>query len=858
MNHSTLTAEQLTALRACCRDASAFDEALRLVEEAIRHRDASASSPEPCIDDESKKFFHISVDLLAVCGFDGKMRRLNSAWEKALGYSIAELCAVPFIEFVHPDDREATNREMSRQLIGESVIAFENRYRTREGGYRWLRWNAVPDLEHQTVYAIAQDVTVEKDIAALLEGQRAILELVAQNIPLRAIVTSTVAFIESRLPEAACSVLMLEKDGLHVRTLEAPNLPAEFCHAVEQVAFTPTTGTCGVAIHQRRVAVTPDITTDPSWHNYLDLAQRHGLRSCWSSPIVLTDGGVAGTFAMYYREPRTPTDRDLQLIETAARMIALAIERSHAEEALRESERRYRSLVLATPQVVWTADPAGNLTALLSQNTGHDYWENIRGGRWLDYVHPDDRERLLADWQHSLDHHTPYRSDFRILDANGAYIDLRARAIPIFDDAGNVREWVGTSTDVTEAKRARQVEREYAELQQATQAERLKSEKLQALGTLAGGVAHNFNNLLTPILGNAQLAQRKVTDPDVIGQLHSIERAARDGAAIVRRILAFGQVTPSTSYTPCRLVDVITETIHQIVEIPAQAGALAVPIAVRYEVSPEYSPIVQGAEAELREVFANLFRNAVEAMPLGGTISITVQPDRNGAAVIVSDTGPGIRDEDADRIWDPFFSTKGVSNFSEPGKANLGLGLSEVRGILHRHGGTIQLRPTSEGASFQVFLPATQEPPPLPATDVAAPAPDAANRLNILLVDDDPRVRRTVATMLDVLGHGVTEAEDGDQALDLHASAAFDLILTDWKMPRLNGLSLARRLRQRNVTVPIVLMTGWGLEYEDMSTSPSDIGLNQGRPLVDLVLHKPVGFDDLADMLDTVLPSASS
>ena len=373
----------------------------------------------------------------------------------------------------------------------------------------------------------------------------------------------------------------------------------------------------------------------------------------------------------------------------------------------------------------------------------------------------------------------------------------------------------------------------YRELQRA-QEQLVQTEKLRALGQMSAGMAHDLNNVLAAVLGQAELLQAHVVNPDARGSLRTLEMAARDGAHIIRRLQDFGRQQPAQPSTAVALAAVVSEALNitrpRWKNEPESRGT-----SIEIRTAVEHLPPVLGDDAEIREVLTNLILNAVDAMPKGGSLEITgrvVESDggrgerQRWVEVYVTDTGTGMTEEVRRRVFDPFFTTKGVHGS--------GLGLSVVYGIMERHGGHIDVASASGQGSiftlrFQIARADTVRSP-----SHAAPPSTACRR--ILLVDDEPHVRATIAEMLRSAGHTVTEAEGPVVGLTRLADNPVDLVLTDLGMPEMSGIEFAHAIKETMPTLPVVLLTGWGNR---------SIGKDVVRGVVDAVLGKPVGLQEL-------------
>jgi anti-anti-sigma factor len=281
-----------------------------------------------------ERFFDVSLDLFCVAGFDGCFKTLNGAWERTLGFTCPELMARTYLEFVHPDDRMSTRAEQTKLSEGVSVLRFENRYRTRDGRYRWLSWKATPFAGERVIYATARDITERKRQEALLAGEKRVLEMLSTGAGLAEILENLTKAVEAITEEMRCSILLLEPQGRRLHPVAGQRLPEAYSRAIDGLEIGPNVGSCGTAAYLRTPVAVADIAGDPRWEAFRDLALAHGLRACWSTPIFCSKSTVLGTFAMYYGEPRDPSEMDLKVIERATHLAGIAIEHKRAEENL--------------------------------------------------------------------------------------------------------------------------------------------------------------------------------------------------------------------------------------------------------------------------------------------------------------------------------------------------------------------------------------------------------------------------------------------------------------------------------------------------------------------------------------------
>jgi len=389
----------------------------------------------------------------------------------------------------------------------------------------------------------------------------------------------------------------------------------------------------------------------------------------------------------------------------------------------------------------------------------------------------------------------------------------------------------------------------HREMQERKNIERelIQAHKMEAIGTLAGGVAHDFNNILASIIGFTELARDGVTPGSALARdLDEISRAAARAKDLVRQILTFARRTSSDA-KPTQVTAVAREVITFI------SASLAPSITIRSEL--EGSACVRADQVSIHQVFMNLCTNAVQAMARqGGELRVTVRDVVLGAdgpeavaglpagpyvRIVVTDNGPGIPPGILDSIFEPYFTTKLPTQ-------GTGLGLAVVHGIVKSLGGSIAVQSTlGQGATFTLHLPST---PPAPVTQAVAPAENElpGGSEHILVVDDEPTIAKTSGRILERLGYRVSTCTSGAEALDLvrNGPDGFQLVITDLIMPNLPGDQLAAELAKLRPQLPIILCTGYVERLQQASLR--ELGIS-------MLILKPFNRGDLARAVRTVL-----
>lgn len=368
-------------------------------------------------------------------------------------------------------------------------------------------------------------------------------------------------------------------------------------------------------------------------------------------------------------------------------------------------------------------------------------------------------------------------------------------------------------------------------LQEKTFKKKKDAEKLEALGTLISGIAHEFNNILAVIMGNCQLLQIKCKEEGYARYISDMSRAAQDAANIVRRIQNYSR--PKVTYE--RKSIPINNLINSAVEFTRPKWnneSVAAGINVEVEVDLRSPHSVYANESELREVFINLILNGVDALPQGGKINISTYDLGEHIVVTIADNGIGMTSEEVEKAFDPFYTTKF--------ERGTGLGLTITRNMVLAHNGEISVESEKgKGTIFTIKLPRGQ------AGGVAEAKVGQVNSkpLKIKVVDDDKQVLNSVSSLLQSLGHQVTSYTNAlDMLEQLQEEEIVDLIITDLAMPGINGINLAKKVKERNPNLPVILMTGWFDGNRDFLDREEVAG----------ILYKPFTMYDLQKQIEEV------
>ncbi len=493
-------------------------------------------------------------------------------------------------------------------------------------------------------------------------------------------------------------------------------------------------------------------------------------------------------------------EKSLQL-ETSNESLRREIEeRKHTEEVLRESEARFRQLAENIDEVFWVTT-VDKMTMLYVSPAYERIWgrscQELYASPevWADSLHPDDADevRRAASTEQTLGE---YDQRYRIIRPDGEVRWIRDRAFPVRDETGTIFRVVGIAEDITERLR---IENQL-----------LRSQRMQSLGTLAGGIAHDLNNALTPILMSIDLLRETDRDAERLSILDHVEQSARQGADMVRQVLTFARGVEG------RRIAVAVPSIVSDVQKVANDTFLK-SILVKTSIADSL-PLILGDPTQVHQVLLNLCVNARDAMPNGGAMTIVadsvvideqtalLESDAKAGAyvrVCVEDSGEGMAPSVVERIFEPFFTTKPL------GKGT-GLGLSTSLAIVRSHGGFMRVHSErGKGSAFSMLLPAYQGAARASDDAEASPSPRGQQQL-VLVVDDESLVREMTRRTLEAFGYRVLVASDGAEAIAQleQQQSAIALIIVDMMMPIMDGPTLVRSLRASNVRTPIVAVSG--------------------------------------------------
>lgn len=745
---------------------------------------------------EFERLFNLVPDMVASSNSEGYFTKLNAAWEATLGYTPNELLSIPYADLIHPEDRENTLREVQRILSGRISRSFVNRYRAKDGSWRWLEWNT-NYFSGDTLYSVARDITdrirQEKATRLWADAFRFCSHGIAIGLP----VTNAIM---------TCNEAFARMHGRSVAQIEGTSILSVY-HPEDREA---------IGAHIRD-------------------ADRTGFAR-YEARMVSNDGTVFPVqmdIVVVFDEDGSVLYRIATVQDISSRLIS--------RRALEESEARFRSVVESAPQGIFIQceERFAYLNPASLEVFGASSEEQLVGRQIFDIV-PIENRALVAERIQGLNVQRKAAPplEYQLLHIDGTPFDAEVSAVPfIYSGKRGALVFV---RDITSRKAA---EKERAALERQL----VQTQKIESIGRLAGGVAHDLNNLLTPILGYAEMLLARYPGEEKLGQyLKIMLDAAVKSRNLLKQLLVFSSSQP-IEFSVIDL-NAVVRGFEQLVRRTIRAN-----IAISYRLHEEELPIL-GEPGQIEQIIMNLSVNAEDAMPDGGNLEISTSmetvPEGHAAlfeglapgryAVLsMADTGSGMDEETLSHLFEPFYTTK-------PKGKGTGLGLSTVYGIVRQHGGVINVASSpGAGSRFSVWFPLRNvavDPPDV----VDSGGDERSHTGTILVAEDDPMVRKFVVQALAGKGFTVCDAPGGEEALELVQSGECrpELLLTDVVMRGMNGRELYLKMVQEMPHVKVIYMSGYTRNLITMSSQA-----NGGAAF----LQKPFSIQTLVEKVVEVM-----
>jgi PAS domain S-box-containing protein len=780
-------------------------------------------------EDERERFFAVGADLLVVAGADGHFKRVSPACERTLGWTPAELTARPWADFLHPDDRAATLELDAQVQQGREVLAFENRYRHKDGSYRWLSWRAKPYPAEGLVYAGATDTT-ERKLAedGLREGERRFRQL-ADAMP---------QIVWTAGPDG-------QVDYLNRRWTEYTGQP-------------PTAGNAGWdrILHpddapQAHARWAASVRGGEPFEMEVRLLDGRGQAYRWHliRTVAVTDG--AGRVDRWFG---TATDIDGQKrAEASSRYLA---EASAALAGVVDYERTLQAVAnLAVPyfadwSAVDVADGGGTLRRLA---VAHQDAARVALAHELMRAYPPDpdaatggyavlrtgRPELVAEITDDMlargardDRHLALVRSLGLRSYIGVPLVVSGTPLGVltFATAESGRRYTAADLALaTDLAHRAAVAVENTRLYQALrEADRRKDEFLATL-------AHELRNPLAPLRNGLQIMRLSHGEPGAVEKARTMmERQLSQMVHLVDDLLDLSRISRGKIELRKERVE-LARVVQQAVETSRpQIEANGHDLTISVPPGPVY---VDADVTRLAQVFSNLLNNAAKYTDRGGRVRLAVRRRGGEVAVSVRDNGVGIPPHMLPRVFEMFTQ---VDRHLERSQGGLGIGLSIVKKLVEMHGGSVGVESDGPGtgSEFTVRLPVVLAVAQPTGGDEEPARPSSRRR--VLVVDDNVDAAMSLAMMLDLMGSEARTAHDGLEALDAAAAFRPDLILLDIGMPRLNGHETARRIRAQpwGTDVVLVALTGWGQEEDRRKSQEAGFDAHMTKPIEPAALEK--------------------
>lgn len=835
---------------------------------------------------------------------EGRFLYVNPRFEQMVGYSAAELLAEEFdLDAIIAPESRRNIAERGRRV--EQGLPVEPRYEflaLQHGGGTFDAQVSVSYIDFDgkpATLGIMQDITERKRFEQQLvrkNRELALLNELAASINSAVDLDETLLVGTRRVSEllgfAAAGITLLTPDRRFLALRVSEGLDGALADALGNLS-ADSSSLLAYAVRTGDVEVVADIHNDP--RVAVGEVKHARFTGCTVVPLKARDRNLGGAF-FFTREGHVPSESDRDLMLSIGMLLGTAIEKAALLEKERAAVHRMKAiddiaLVIASSlDVDEVAEAvARSVRAVFGPEqvmiARHILEEDIfvplctLEGESLSVHRPLSRDETLmglaflgrgpvqrlspkSRWRGHDDEAVVPPWEERLFERGfGAAV-----AVPVISDGSSVAAlhlaWrsdapvapddldalMTLSTHLAIAMKNAELfaarNRALSELK-AAQEKLVQAERLNALGELAAGVAHDFNNVLGAILGRAQILARTLEEPELKKHAEVIETAAEDGAETVRRIQEIGRNESTDDFVPVELngilQDVAEITMPRWHDRTREEGR---PVELLVEPWSHGDPVVSGNPHELREVLINLVHNAVDAMPSGGSIhlssAITGGGEGDLCEIRVKDAGTGMPDDVKSRIFDPFFTTKGDKG--------TGLGLSVSYSIIKRHGGDVEVHSTlsgpERGTAFVITLPRLPLDKELPEAAAPVRVNGTATRGRVLVIDDEENIRDILTDILLTGDHEVTTAVDGPEGLARLEQGDFDLVFTDLGLPGMSGYEVAAQIKARKPDVPVGLVTGWG------ATLDPEKAKQHG---VDIVLSKPFRFDQVLRLVDEAL-----
>jgi PAS domain S-box-containing protein len=765
--------------------------------------------------------FDAVTDLIVIRDRSHRILRANKAAFNRFGLKPSEMIGNRCYEMLHHSESPCEDCYISETLKRRSPVAGERESPYLNGIFQYFTFPVFDEAGDMiAVVDLAREITEQKRFEMEKEVVNNINKILASSLDVRKVINSIHAELKKVLESDRMTITLSEGQGIGFRyfALEKEEVVQEMMDEDIHPKDGPPFST---VMETGQPILVSDTGESDSWVDRKLF--REGIRSSLVFPLEYKER-IIGTINFGSRKPSHFSEGHVRFLKQVSVGLAISIENALLLDEIKASEERYRTVVESAHDGVGVIGDDYRIeycNERLAEILGYSR-QDLIGMDFRNCLDEESKQGVVDRYhRRQREEEVPPRYEFNIRRGDGEIRHVEVSSTIVRDPKGRVST-VSYLKDITDKRRMEE--------------QLLQNEKLRALGEMASGVAHDFNNALTAILGNAQLLLYTAKDQDSKETLQTIEKVAKDSAQTVRRLQDFTRKSAHQEFFKLDVNSIIQDAME--VTKPkwkddVQGRGFQIEMVSNFDKIP---PVV-GHASELREVIMNMIFNAIEAMPEGGKIEIRTYWRKEKVYIQVADTGVGMTEDVRKKAFEPFFTTKPF--------ANTGLGLSMSYGIIKRLGGEIEAESkVGQGTTFTIVLPMGGE-----GKDelVMSSLTRRAKEARILVIDDEESVRSVLSRILSQVNHEVTVAKDGGEGLQLFQEKEFDIVLTDLGMPDMSGWDVCKAIKKLKACIPVGMITGWGMELDQIKKEESGL---------DFVIPKPFDFHQILKVVDETMESS--